>query len=239
MSHEQRHRGQHPKDSQLFAAENLPSLKHALRDYSWLLSEGYATNASLKLVGDKFELSTRQRLLLMRCACTKAQQKERKEREVKATALEHHDLYLDGFNILITIESTLSGGFIFRGMDGCYRDMASVHGSYKRVQETKDAILLIGKVLETLKVRTAYWLLDKPVSNSGRLKMTLLDLAQANGWAWQVELRNNPDAELERRSGIVATTDGVVLDAVGAWFNLTWYIIEHFVPNGKTVALAE
>lgn len=92
MSHERRHRGQHPKDSQLFAAENLPRLEHALQDYSWLLSEGYATNASLKLVGDKFELSARQRLLLMRCACARAQQKERKEKEVKATALEHHDL---------------------------------------------------------------------------------------------------------------------------------------------------
>ena len=103
------------------------------------------------------------------------------ESELRSDKLANRDLHIDGFNVLITLESALSGGFIFVGRDGCYRDLSSVHGSYKRVAETGDAILLVGKALDTLGVRSVHWLLDRPVSNSGRLRELLSDLAGDNG----------------------------------------------------------
>lgn len=237
MSHAQRHRGQHPQDRRLFAEGELPKLREALQDYAWLLSKGYAVNASLKLVGDRFGLASRQRLLLMRSACTEAQLRRRLASEVPAAALAGKALELDGLNVLITAESALSGGYLFIGLDGCYRDLSSVHGSYKRVQETREAILLLGRTLRALEVTRARWLLDRPVSNSGRLKALLLELAGVSGWPWTVELRDSPDADLKRGGGIVATTDGAILDAASAWFNLAGFLVERFVPQGKVVDL--
>ena len=63
-------------------------------------------------------------------------------------------LGIDGYNVLITIESALPGAFIFRGRDTCDRDLASLHGTYRRVEETRPALTLIGEVLEELGTAT-------------------------------------------------------------------------------------
>ena len=53
----------------------------------------------------------------------------------------NRELWIDGYNALTTIESALSGSVILRARDGCYRDMASMHGTYRKVQETVPAIV--------------------------------------------------------------------------------------------------
>jgi hypothetical protein len=67
---------------------------------------------------------------------------------------------------LITIEAAMSGGLIFVGRDGCCRDLASIHGTYRKVTETIPAVKLIGRFLQKVGVTEAVWLLDSPVSNS-------------------------------------------------------------------------
>ena len=105
MNHTNRHRGPHPKDESIFAASHLPKLTTALNDYCWLLSNGYAPNASMKLVGDRFQLVDRQRLLLTRCACSDAQKQKRRSCELAPSELAGQTIHIDGFNLLITLES--------------------------------------------------------------------------------------------------------------------------------------
>jgi hypothetical protein len=237
MSHPPRHRGPHLKDEELFSDEQVGSLRLALRDLCWLLSRGYAIPSSLKIVGDRYQLVERQRLLLMRLACTDTQRAGRQSTRRSAETLVGRDLYLDGFNVLIAIESALSRSFLFVGQDGCYRDLASVHGTYKRVQETQDALRVIGETLVALQVRKTTWLLDKPVSNSGRLQTILNETAQQHDWHWQVELCQSPDADLKRVSGTVVTTDSAILDAVADWFHLNQEVVERMVPDARVVDL--
>lgn len=110
-----------------------------------------------------------------------------------AAELNDQIIEIDGFNILILLESALSGGYVFKGRDGLYRDISSVHGSYKRVVKTEEAILMIGECLQSLKVQRVKWYLDQPVSNSGRLKSKLLELSGAQAFNWEVELVFDPD----------------------------------------------
>ena len=56
---------------------------------------------------------------------------------------QQRQLWIDGYNVLTTIEAALAGAVIIAGRDGCYRDMASMHGSYRKVEETSPAIELI------------------------------------------------------------------------------------------------
>ena len=92
--------------------------------------------------------------------------------------------------------AALGGGVLLLGRDGCCRDMASMHGSYRKVAETLPALELLGRTLAACDLRECRWLFDRPVSNSGRLKGIVEELAVARDWPWRVELVPDPDAIL-------------------------------------------
>jgi len=232
------HRGQNPKDAKLFAAEKIPALRGAVSDYSLLLSKGYAQKSTLKLVGDRFALTERQRLAVMRSACSDEQRASRKSRQLDIGAVAGQAIAIDGYNVLITIEAAMSGGLILRGRDGCLRDLASVHGTYRKVTETIPAVELIGGFMQQNGAGRTLWLLDSPVSNSGRLKTLIGELAKKDNWDWQIELVMSPDAALIKTDMIVASSDSVILDGCGKWVNLAGEIIRAKLPNAKIIDLS-
>ena len=237
MPDKRAHRGQHPSDATLFAADRIPDIQQAVADYSLLLSKGYAEKSSLKLVGDRFTLTERQRLAVMRSACSDEQRASRKSRQLEINQIAGQAVAIDGYNVLITIEAAISGGLIFRGRDGCCRDLASIHGTYRRVSETQPAIELIGGFLQQIGVARALWLLDSPVSNSGRLKTLIREMAEKNEWDWQIELVTSPDAVLIKGEKIVASSDSVVLDKCVKWVDLAGEIIKNRIPAAKIIDL--
>jgi hypothetical protein len=238
MPDKRSHRGPHPQDGKLFAADVIGDLRAALTDFSMLLTKGYADKSALKLVGDKFSLTQRQRLAIMRSACSDGQLNLRKQRQVKVADLADKTLAIDGYNVLITVEAAMSGAVVFKGRDGCCRDLASIHGTYRKVTETIPAIELIGEFLKDKSISESLWLLDSPVSNSGRLKKLIGELAQKKEWELDVELLPSPDAELIRTENIVASSDSVVLDGCRRWVNLAGAIIKEKLPDTWLVDLS-
>jgi len=226
MPDKRKHRGSHPQDSILFCRENIPFLRQAVADYSLLLTKNYPQNASLKLVGDKFELTDRQRLAVMRSSCSDSRLSARLARQVQPQALAGQDILIDGYNVLITVESAMSEAFLFVGRDGCFRDLAGMHGTYKKVTETIPAVELISNCLTELKLKNICWLLDRPVSNSGRLKTIIESTA-----GFQVKIVNNPDTELIESDAIAASGDSAVLDGAKRWFNLVEFIIDQHIKS--------
>jgi len=226
MPDKRTHRGPHPADAKLFAPAAIANLKSALADFSLLLTKGYAERSALKLVCDRFSLTERQRLAIMRSACSDQQLMSRKQRQVKLTDLAGKPIAIDGYNVLITVEAAMSGAVIFKSRDGCLRDLASIHGTYRKVTETIPAVQLIGKFLKEHNVDNCLWLLDSPVSNSGRLKTLIGELARKNNWNWEIKLLISPDAELAKTDMVVASSDSAVLDRCKSWVNLARAIIE-------------
>ena len=239
MPDKRTHRGQHPADAKLFATAEISKLQSALADYCLLLTKGYAEKSSLKLVGDRFSLTERQRLAIMRSACSDEQLISRRQREIKIAELAARTIIIDGYNILITVEAAISDGVIFKGRDGCFRDLAGIHGTYRKVTETILAIELIAEFLKEAGISKALWLLDSPVSNSGRLKTLIGELARKNNWDWEIELLTSPDARLIKTDHIVATSDSVVLDACRRWVNLATEIIKSKLTLAKVVDLSQ
>ena len=237
MPDKRRHRGPHPQDAALFAADQLAKLRHAVRDYSWLLSRGYPDRGALKLVGDRYRLRKRQRLAVSRGSCSRQAAERRRRKLLAPAALAGAAVAVDGFNLLITIESALSGGFLFEGVDSCYRDLASIHGSYKRVAETGAAIQLAGHCLAALSVERVHWLLDKPVSNSGKLRQLLYEAAEKAGWNWTVTLHYNPDRLLIESKQPVLTSDSLILDQCAGWFNGARHVVEAKIQQAKVIQI--
>lgn len=237
MPDKRTHRGPHPADAKLFGPPALATLRAALADFCGLLTKGYAEKSALKLVGDHFALTQRQRPAVMRSACSDQQLQSRKKTHIPVETLAAHPIAIDGYNLLITIEAAMSGGFIFQGRDGCFRDLAGIHGTYRKVSETVPALTLIGQFLQEIDAAEILWLLDSPVSNSGRLKTLMGDLSAQQDWNWRIRLLTNPDAELKQTDRIVVTSDSVVLDAASRWTNLATAIIHERLPESRIVDL--
>jgi len=238
MPDRRKHRGPHPADAKLFAPAAVSGLAATLADFSLLLTKGYAEKSSLKLVGDRFSLTERQRLAIMRSACSDQQLASRRQRCLPIAALAGQTLTVDGYNILITIEAAMSGAVVFKGRDGCFRDLASIHGTYRKVTETIPAVQLIADFLKEIGAARTLWLLDSPVSNSGRLKTLIGELAGKNNWDLEVQLLQSPDAELIRTAAVVVSSDSVVLDGCKRWVNLARAIIEEKLPSVHLVDLS-
>ena len=237
MPDTRKHRGPHPADAELFGMPMHPVLREAVADLSWLLTRGYSDAAALKLVGDRFQLTQRQRLAVMRASCSDQSLSRRRENLIDERDVAGEALQLDGFNVLTTIEAALAGGVILASRDGCYRDMASMHGSYRKVEETRPALKLVGHVLAQLNASECCWFLDRPVSNSGRLSRLIRETATENGWNWQTELVSNPDFVLVKSQAIVASADSSILDQCQRWFNLARQVVDGLIPDAHVVAL--
>jgi hypothetical protein len=233
------HRGMHPQDAHLFGADARPALRAACSELSWLLERGYAITSSLKLVGDRHALVQRQRAAVGRCACSDRVRDLRRSRWVPRDVLVGQTLYIDGFNVLTTLEVALSGGVVLGARDGAVRDIAGVHGSYRKVEESAAAIDLLTEELKALRVAQCVWLLDRPVSNSGRLKARLLQQAHAHALPWEVSVVNDPDKVLIATEAVVASADGQVLDRASRSFNLARTLIERSIPAAYLVDLAD
>jgi hypothetical protein len=238
LADRRKHRGPHPQDPLLFDVKSEPDLRDAVRDLNWLLTRRYASTSAVKLVGDRYSLNARQRQAIARCACGDHEVTARKQHQVHAQDLQHHELWIDGYNVLTSIEAALSGGVILHAHDGCYRDMASMHGSYRKVEETIPAIHILGELLSEWNVATCRWLLDEPVSNSGRLKTMLRRVSDERRWKWSAELVPDPDSVLVRTDQIVASADSRILDRALRWFNLARVVIESRVQDAWILDLS-
>lgn len=232
------HRGPHPRDVDLFSDACLAPLRSAVADLAWLLERGYATASALKLVGDRHRLRERQRTAVLRATCSDGDRAARLERRRALSGIVGEVVTIDGFNVLTTVEAALAGGVVLRGRDGCHRDMASMHGSYRRVAETEPAARAVAAVLGEAGAAGAIWYLDRPVSNSGRLAACLAEIAAEGALSWQIELVADPDPLLIATDAVVATADSGVLDRCGDWLDLARHTVERAAPGAWILDLA-
>jgi len=221
-----RNRGKNTGDDTLFGSEKqISKLKLAVEDMRYLLTREYPEKAASELVGNRYRLKTRQIQALRGASASDSQLHNRRLKHVETLALKGRTVYLDGFNVLILLESLLSEAYIFEGLDGCIRDLSGVHGTYKRVNQTLIAVELIAAFYQKNQIQKLVWIFDKPVSNSGRIKQIILEFAEQHQLNWEADLQFNPDKFLAESSEIIISSDAWILDHCKEWFNLIGYLI--------------
>jgi hypothetical protein len=189
-------------------------------------------------VGNRHNLTGRQRMAVSRCACSREDVQRRRQLQVEPGQLQDRELWLDGYNVLTVLESALAGGIVLLCRDGCCRDIAGIHRRYRKVTETLPVLRLVGETAAALGVSRCRWWLDQPVSNSGRLKTAILDAAAEAGWKMEVELTFSPDHVLSHTGEIIATSDGIVLDRCQHWVNLARLLIAKHIPQARLLDLS-
>jgi hypothetical protein len=222
-----RNRGKNTGDDALFGPEKqINKLRLAVEDMYYLLSRAYPEKAASELVGNRYRLKTRQIQALRGASASAAQLQNRQLKQVESSDLKERTVYLDGFNVLILLESLLSEAYIFEGLDGCIRDLSGVHGTYKRVNQTLRAVELVASFYQKNQIHELIWIFDKPVSNSGRIKQIILEFAEQHQLNWQADLKYNPDKFLAESSALIVSSDAWILDYCKEWFNLIGYLIK-------------
>ena len=214
-------RGYVPEDERNFSAEAVEKMRTASRHISWLLDEGYDLKQATVFVGNHFLLSERQRLAIMRSVASRQQILERKRKRVSIEALAGKEVWIDGFNTIITLEVLLSDSLLFVCMDEAVRDLAALRGTYRIIPETAEAVMMLFDVLQEARVSKVNILLDEPVSNSGRLKTLIAETAEGNyAFDLNIQICRDVDRTLYQREYVI-TSDSIILDHCVSWVNLT------------------
>ena len=209
-------RGYVPEDERNFSPSALDTMRTASRHIEYLINEGYDLKQVSVFVGNHFLLSERQRLAIMRSLATKKQLEARKAKEV----ISGKEIWVDGFNMIITLEVLLCDSILFHCMDGTIRDLAALRGTYRIIPETTAAVKMLFDALKEIKAESVHILLDEPVSNSGRLKTLIADVGEEYSFDLDIQIRKDVDRELYGKENVI-TSDSVILDYCGSWINLT------------------
>ena len=213
-------RGFVPEDERNFSPEALEKMKTASRHVCYLVNEGYDLKQATTFVGNHYLLSERQRLAIMRSIATQEQMENRKNKQVPLQELSGKEVWIDGFNLVITLEVLLSDSILFSCMDGTIRDLAALRGTYRMIPETDTAVRILFDILRETEVRRVNILLDQPVSNSGRLKTRIVEIAEEYPFALDINILKDVDRELYGKENVI-TSDSIILDHCNSWVNLT------------------
>lgn len=223
-------------DEKEFNDANLEIIKRAQSDIFMLIERGYSIKSASTFVGNHYLLSERQRLAIVRSTSTSKDLEIRKNKLLNSD-FEGKRIYIDGLNLIITLEVALSESTVLKCMDGTIRDLAGLRGTYKLIDKTDIAIQLIGEKLSQMKIAEVTFYLDSPVSNTGRLKQRIIELLSMYSYDVKVELVNNPDVILETKDYVI-TSDAIILNKCDSWINLAYDIISENLPKLKYINLS-
>lgn len=212
---------------------NIASLAEAIVDFRYLLNRGYNRQSALKLVGDRYQLSSTERNVLFRGVCSGKIAESRKSKIVPIEHIREKLLAIDGYNVLNTIESALAGKTLLLCDDGLVRDISAVHGKYKISELTGKALLLIFEIFELYTPRSFCFFLDSQVSKSGELASLIRSKISERELSGTAVAVKQADVSLLDYGEVVATSDSVIVDKLNAVVDIPHAIISRM--NYKSV----
>jgi len=194
-------------------------ISEAVHDLRYLLNRGYRKKGALKFVSDKYLLNIHERNYLSRKVFSREVALSRQNKILDISRVKDENIFVDGYNVLITVESICTGyPSLVRCDDGFLRDINAVFGKYRINDTTKTALTQIMLLLKCYEPQFVKFLYDCPVSQSGELSKVTRTLLNANDLPGCAVTSKNVDSELVTLSrevqGIVATSDSAVIDKI-------------------------
>jgi hypothetical protein len=189
-------------------------LRRAAVDVRYLLDRGYPRESAVRFVSDHYRLPQEQRFALIRVVVPTELAREREAKMLPIEAIEGRVVFVDGYNVLIAVESLLGGMPVYKGDDGFLRDTQGIFRSYKASEVTAPALSEILELIAGADPCDVEILLDQQISMSGRLAGLIREIMDKRGIPGTARTARDVDHQLKFADGIVATGDGNVIDAV-------------------------
>jgi hypothetical protein len=188
----------------------------AAQEVRFLVDRGYPKETAVRFVSDHRRLPEMDRFVLMRVVVPAGQARLRKEKILQLRDLREAAVAVDGYNVLIAVESILAGKPFYLCDDGLLRDTQGIFRSYRSSDFTGPALSAIFEILATAAPACIEVLLDQQISMSGQLAQRIREKMAECGLPGNVETLKDVDFQLKTSGKIVATSDGNVVDAAPA-----------------------
>jgi len=200
-------------------------LPKAARDFRFLLNRGYPRKAVLDLVGNRYGLTSDERHLLHRGVFSNSDSGSRRKKKVFIGEVRNKDLVIDGHNVLITVETGISGRPLVVGDDGFIRDISGLSGNFQKTEMTVQALELVLNFLKRVKPCQTLFLFDSPISRSGELAQEVRSRMQKENLSGDAMAVRVPEKILIGFPGTVATSDTAIIDRSHKVTDLAGYVL--------------
>jgi len=197
----------------------------AADDFRFLLNRGYPRDASLELIGNRYSLDRDHRHLLRRGVFPASLAEERRDKKVSLKEIRGKAVAIDGYNCLITLESALKAKAILLADDAFIRDISGVSGTYRESPKTTQALGLLIDLLIAAVPAEVLFLLDAPISASGKLAARIRGLMKEQGLLGDAQAVKVPEQIMIGYQGIIATSDTALIDQSEQVFDLAGHLI--------------
>ncbi|MGC8817056.1 MAG: DUF434 domain-containing protein [Candidatus Hadarchaeum sp.] len=185
-------------------------LRRATVDLLYLLDHGYPRDSAVNFVANHYRLPLEERHLLARCVFSQREAEEHRRKLIRMNGVRGRRLGVDGYNVLITVESLLTGKRVVLCNDGIVRDLRAIFGKYRAGTATPRAIAELVEAVARAKPSEVVIFFDKQVSRSGELAADFRRRIEAAGLRGGALAVGGVDKKLEGFE-VVASSDRVVI----------------------------
>lgn len=191
-------------------------MNDAATDIRYLLERGYKRNSSIRFAGDHYRLDKYDRYILARTVFSSHTSKTRKKKKLHCEELKGKTLLVDGYNVLITLESMLGGERMWIADDSFLRDIQGVFNNHSNEKLTFQAVEEMLAFLLNAEIEKTDVLLDSQMKHSGELAAFIRKRMKELSIKGEAKTSRNVDYDLKncQPSHVIATADGIIIDSV-------------------------
>lgn len=183
----------------------------ACRDYQYLLDHQFSERSILKLVGDRYKLSTDQRTVLYRGISS--QKRSTIRNSLIVNDFINKSLIIDGYNVLLTLLNYRLGKTIFISTDRIIRDAGALHGKFSDETMFVECIRMLIEHLGLYPPAKTEIYLDSPVSHSERHARLIEEMMMEYHLKGDCFVIRSADYALKNDAkGIISTSDTAIIE---------------------------
>jgi len=204
----------------------MPEPGKAITDIRYLLDRGYPGKGAITFVCNHYQLDIKWRYVFTRVVSGRDTIKSRREKTVKCEDLKGEVVLVDGYNVLIGVESALKGEPVYLCDDGFLRDTRGVFRNYRCSGLTERAMDEILGVLRGVGPFRVEFLFDSQISKSKEMARWVENKLEDVGLEGSAGTSRHVDYDLKQSNGIIATADGSIIDEVAKAVNIQACVLE-------------
>jgi hypothetical protein len=206
----------------------ISKLSFPARDIRYLLERGYSKTSSIRFVGDYYRLEKNERNVLTRVIIPSKIAIARNKKRLNYKEVTGKKVLVDGYNVLIALESLIDGYVLWLCDDGFVRDTRGVFRSHNNTDITIEAVKQMCSMLSKSNVPFVKVLLDSQMSQSGELAAIIRQELALLSLQGEVSTSSHADFDLKNAGSeyVVATADGIIIDAVEKVIDLPASVLE-------------
>lgn len=190
------------------------------RDIRSILRWGYPKFATIRFVAEHCQLSVEERHILTRVIMPPEKVVSRIKKKIACDGISNRDLLLDGYNVLLSVDSLLKNEPMWFCDDGYIRDTRYYFSKTSQAEDIDRALDSVLEFLSEAAPRSVTFLLDSQISRSGELAGFIRRKLEEHGIPGEAHTSKTADFDLKTegrdlgKNLIVATSDGIIIDSV-------------------------